>query len=260
MAWYKDWFDREEYDLVYQRRDETEAEMMVDLIASTIHLPVGESVLDVACGRGRHAVELARRGFDVVGVDLSRRAIERARLRAHEAGVAVRFEQADMRIPYCDGCFGCVVNLFTAFGYFETREEHVEALRSMAASLAANGWFVQDFLNADHVRSTLRPLDEHEADGVRIIQERWIENGRVNKHIHLIRDDERHSFFESVALFDLADMEAMYRHAGLTIHRIFGSYDGAPYTPKSPRLILFAQPGHDTPDSQPDTPAHGNGM
>jgi SAM-dependent methyltransferase len=255
MAWFKDWFDREEYDLVYHRRDVREARMMVDLIVSTIGLHEGASVLDVACGRGRHAIELAGRGLDVVGLDLSHRAIEKARLEADAAGVSARFVKADMRVPFCEGCFDCVVNLFTAFGYFDTREEHVEALRSMATSLAPDGWFVQDFLNAELVRSTLRPRDEHIENGVRIIQERWIEDDRVKKHIVVIRDGEQHSFNESVALFDLADLKAMYREAGLSIHCIFGSYEGEPYSSQSPRLILFSRHNNDASDPGP-APRH----
>jgi SAM-dependent methyltransferase len=241
MTWYEDWFDRDEYEIVYQRRDEEEAGRMVDLIERVISPQPGAAVLDVACGRGRHAIELARRGYAVTGTDLSLLAIRRARARAAEAGMPVRFERRDMREPLCEACFDITVNLFTAFGYFEDESENQKALQAMAHTVRPGGWFVQDYLNAPFVRRHLQEMDERDEDGVHIHQKRWIENERINKEITLVRNGDAYTIRESVRLFTLKDLQALYDHAGLRIEHVFGDYRGGKHNGDAPRLILFAR-------------------
>lgn len=189
MAWYQEWFDRDEYELVYQHRDEREAEQVVDLIERLVRPAPGSEILDVGCGRGRHARVLARRGYRVTGIDVAERALQIARERAEAEGLHhVRFLRHDMREPLCRECFDGVVNLFTAFGFFEDDADHLRALQAMATALRPGGWLVQDFLNADYVQRHLVPCDRFQLDGVEVVQERWIENGRVNKRIRLRRN------------------------------------------------------------------------
>ncbi|PSQ89686.1 MAG: class I SAM-dependent methyltransferase [Bacteroidetes bacterium QS_8_64_10] len=245
MPWYEDWFDRDEYELVYQDRDEEEAERCIDLIERTAEPKLGARIVDVGCGRGRHAVELARRGYYVTGTDLSEQAIRRAREHARQAGAAATFEQADMRETHCDECADGVVNLFTAFGYFADDDDHFRAIREMAAALHPGGWLFQDFLNAPQVERTLVPKDERTADGYRIRQQRWIAEGRINKKITLRPTgngaESEETFRESVRLLDLDDFRTLYADAGLRLDATFGDYDGGPHTDTSPRLILLAR-------------------
>lgn len=245
MPWYEEWFDRDEYELVYEDRDEEEAERCVDLIEQVAAPPAGARILDVGCGRGRHALSLARRGYDVTGTDLSERAIQQARQRAHREDVAATFEQADMREPHCNGCFNGVVNLFTAFGYFKDDADHFRAVRAMATNLRPGGWLFQDFMNAPQVRRSLVPEDEQVADGYRIQQRRWIAEGRINKKITLRSTengtDDVQTFQESVRLLTLDDFRTLYAKVGLTLEATYGDYGGAPHEDTSPRLILFAR-------------------
>ena len=143
--WFASWFDRAEYEVVYGHRDDGEAAQLIDLIERVLNPGPNARVLDVGCGRGRHALQFASRGYNVTGVDLSENSIEAARRRATEAGLAARFEVGDMRDPFCVGCADIVTNLFTAFGYFEEEAEHLKAIASMANAAVDNGWFVQDF-------------------------------------------------------------------------------------------------------------------
>lgn len=241
MAWYEDWFESEAYELVYDHRDEDEAAQMIDLVEASVDPAPSDRILDVGCGRGRHARELARRGYDVTGIDLSESSITEARRMAHTEGLDVHFEVGDMRNPVCDACFDGVVNLFTAFGYFDDDAENERALAAMATALRPDGWFVLDFLNTPHVVDTLSPHDTRTKNGVSIAQRRWIENGRIHKEIDL-DDGERHATYtESVRLFTLYDLKGMYDRAGLTLTDVLGDYDGSEYTPSSPRLITVAR-------------------
>lgn len=243
MPWYAEWFDRDEYELVYQRRDEDEARQVIDLLERAVQPNDGDRILDVGCGRGRHARALARRGYAVTGLDLSERALDAARARAAEEGVDAAFVQGDMREPVCEACFDGVANLFTAFGYFHDDDDHARTVRAMAAALCPGGWLFQDFLNAPQVRATLVPRDRRATDQVEIVQRRWIADGRINKSITLRRDGNAQTFHESVRLLSRADFERYYAAAGLRLTATYGDYDGRPHTDDAPRLILVAEKG-----------------
>ena len=241
MPWYQDWFDSDAYELVYDQRDLRDARRLADLIERAATPASGAALLDVGCGRGRHARILAARGYTVTGVDLSERALDVARRRAEQEGLAVRFQQADMRALPFEAAFDGVVNLFTTFGYFADEADHGQAVAEMARALRPGGWLVQDFLNVPYALDHLVPDDEREADGIRIAQRRWAEDGRLNKEITLHHNGDTHTFTESVRLLDAHDFERMYEAAGLQTTARFGDYDGGPHTPASPRLILVAR-------------------
>lgn len=240
-AWYTEWFDQAEYELVYQNRDELEASQCIDLIEKAVRPAPGAAILDMGCGRGRHARVLARRGYDVTGVDLSAPSLEKARARAAAEGLAITFQQGDMREPVATAQFDGVVNLFTAFGYFEDDADHARAIRAMATAVRPGGWLVQDFLNAPQVRATLVPHDGRQVGDAHIAQQRWIANGRIHKRIVITRQGRTQTFRESVRLLDKTDFATLYQRAGLTLTQTFGHYDGRPHSPAAPRLLMVAR-------------------
>ncbi len=241
-TWTPQWFGHPAYEVVYRQRNEQEASLLADLIEHTVQPEPGSRILDVACGRGRHARVFARRGYRVTGVDINPDVLEEARRRTLREGLSVTYLQADMRnLPFASE-FDGVINLFTSFGYFDTDEEHVRALTSMCRALKPGGWLVQDFLNASYVRHHLVPHDERCYNGLHIVQERYIdEAGFLFKRITLREKTRVETFVERVRLFELEDFKAMYRQAGLNLQACFGDYQGAPYRPDSPRLILYAR-------------------
>lgn len=241
MVWYEQWFNRDEYEIVYQNRNEAEATALVDLVERIAEPVSGDHLLDIGCGRGRHAMEFSTRGYTVTGLDLSERAIEQARIRSAEAGLSITFIQGDMRDPVADSKFEGVLNLFTAFGYFEEWDDHQKAVDAMAGAVRPEGFVVQDFLNAPYVVSGLVSNDERIVGDVKIEQRRWIEEGRIMKEIIFTRGETTHSFFESVALLRKPDFEKLYRAAGLELFEIRGDYEGAPHSDSSPRMILFSR-------------------
>jgi len=241
MAWYEDWFDKDEYELLYQNRDASEAVQLADLVEHIVPITPGSSLLDMGCGRGRHAIEFAGRGYGITGVDLSARSIDQARKHAREAGLTIDFRRADMRVPITDKSFDGVLNLFTAFGYFETMDEHQAAIDAMIHPLREDGFFVQDFLNAERVIAELVPEDSREIGDATVSQRRWIENDRIRKEIVFSQGGQSHTFFESVALLRLNDFLLMYNTAGLELIDVKGSYAGEDFGPDSSRMILFSK-------------------
>jgi len=233
--WFERWFG-EEYLSLYPHRDEEEAERLVALLEARGIVRAGLRILDLACGAGRHTAALERRRAAVVGLDLSMPLLVSARHRARGA-----LTRGDMRaLPYRDGSFDAVLNLFTSFGYFEDDHEHEQVLRDVARVLRPGGRFVLDFLNAPAVRAQLVALDERSVGGRVVVQERSLsEDGRfVVKRIHL-RGDGR-SFLERVRLYDRAELERMLGAIGLVPLEVLGDYDGGPHGASSPRVLILA--------------------
>jgi SAM-dependent methyltransferase len=228
---------------VYRQRDEADAKRLLGLVLDHTRLETGSTILDMACGRGRHAKLLAEAGFQVTGVDLSERAIRDARDMARSAALDILFEVGDMRAYRCDEPFDMVVNLFTSFGYFDEDADDQKAVHVMAQALKRSGWLVQDFMNGAYWRAHFVPEDERQESGLRIRQRRWLENERLNKEI--ILDDEEtgreHRFTESVRLYGVDDFERMYHQAGLRIDRLYGGADGRPLDDEAPRMIIFSR-------------------
>ncbi len=239
--WYEAWFDRDEYELVYRHRDDDDAHKVIALIEKAIAPPPGSTILDVGCGRGRHAIGLAENGYKVTGLDLSPRSIAAARRRAEEAAMAVEFIEGDMRDRVCDACFDGAVNLFTAFGYFENEEDHSRAIAAIAASIKPRGWFFQDFLNPSFVRKRIVTEDRRVEGNVEIVQRRLLDEGRIRKDILLRRDGDTFEFHESVRLLEHEDFEHMYEASGLSMITTFGDYDGHAFTEDSPRMIMLSR-------------------
>jgi SAM-dependent methyltransferase len=241
MPWYRDWFDSDAYELVYQQRNLDDARRLADLVERVARLEPGAELLDVACGRGRHALLFASRGYRLTCFDLSPNALRTAASRAESSGLAMECVRGDMRALPFEEQFDGVLNLFTSFGYFEDEQDHQRVVDGMARALRPGGFVVQDFLNPAHVAASLVPEDVREEGDLTIRQARWIEDGRINKRITLGRGGEEHVFTESVRLLTLADFERLYAAAGLRLADTFGDYHGAPYEEGSPRLILYAR-------------------
>jgi SAM-dependent methyltransferase len=242
MTWYKDWFQDTNYRVVYEHRDEIEAEEMIDLIERTIGHDPTRRVLDVGCGSGRHSISFAKRRYKTVtGIDLSPTLLAEARKQAAKHHLPIHFFEKDMRdIP--DGPFDLAVNLFTSFGYFDSDEDNASVIKNVAQKLVrSEGWFVIDFLNSHWVRTHLVAHDERVApNGMHVEQTRWIENGRIEKRLLIRNSIEASEYIESVKLFELSDFERMFKDGGLTLMHLFGNYRGAPFErDTSPRLIMF---------------------
>src|SRR5581483_2908121 len=134
------------YDSLYRDKNyEEECDLLEQLWREHASSPV-RSVLDLGCGSGGHALRLAARGYEVLGVDRSERMLSRARQKANALGLRERvlFHCADMRALELERCFDSVVVLFAALGYQATNGDVLAALRTSRAHLAPGGILVFD--------------------------------------------------------------------------------------------------------------------
>ena len=238
MDWYEKWFGKE-YVLVYQHRNESEAKQQVSFLLNHINISQEAKILDLCCGNGRHSIELKKLGYDVLGVDLSSELLDIARSKASENDLDLKLYRCDMReIPYEDE-FDLIVQFFTSFGYFETDAENQKVLSAISKALKKEGQFMIDYMNPDYVASNLVEKDEKQvSDDIKLIQERWIENFRVNKKITMIKNGETSYYNESVRMYALQEIKAMLDQVGLRLNHTYGDFDGSEYNKDSSRMIL----------------------
>ena len=239
--WFKDWFNSLYYHKLYFERDEEEANSFIIRLLAHLNPPAESRMLDIACGKGRHSRLLAKKGFDVTGIDISAENIDAAKKWENDH---LHFFQHDMRLPFYINYFHLAFNFFTSFGYFKTEHEHYNAIRTIAQSLRQEGRFVLDYLNVHYAEDHLMHKEEKVLDGITYFITRWYDENHFYKKI-IIEDDslkEPIEHIEKVAKFSLGDFNDMLSFHQLQIQEVFGNYNLESFDiKKSPRLILVAQ-------------------
>lgn len=237
--WFADWFDSPYYHILYQSHDDTEAKLFIDNLLRVLSLRAGARILDLACGKGRHARYLAEKGFDVTGLDVSAANISYARHFEHEQ---LSFYLHDMRLPFRINYFDAILNIFTSFGYFSTDRDHVNTLLNVSKGLKPGGLFVLDFFNAAWVRHNLVRAETKTLDGIEFQLKKSIRGKHVFKQVVFETGGRRFQFRERVRLFSLDDFKQMFSVAGLRILDTYGDHNLEPFNPgTSKRLILQAE-------------------
>ncbi len=240
-SWYKEWFNSPFYHKLYFERDEKEAEAFIDLLIQYLKPAPGSRILDLACGKGRHSKKLASLGFDVTGIDISPDSIAYARQSEHDK---LFFFEHDMRLPFWGNYFDYVFNFFTSFGYFKTRREHEDSIRTIASGLKPGGFFVIDYLNTHYVEEHLVYSEIKQTGNTSYEIHRWDDDSHFYKRIR-VTDPSLASpadYTEKVAKFSLGDFADMFSYQGLQIQEVFGDYHFNHYdVRKTPRLIIMAE-------------------
>ena len=241
--WYTSWFDSPYYHSLYSHRNHQEAADFVSRLINLIQPSKDAHILDVGCGRGRHAIELYRHGFKVTGIDLSHENIKYAKDKAknEKASSALKFMVHDMRNPL-DTQFSNVLNLFTSFGYFKDPKDKIHTLESFRTQLVPNGVGVIDFLNPSWVLSNLIKEESIERDGVRFSIQRYKRGKWLYKDIQFQIDEHSYKFQEQVELLEINDFITLFSQVNLQLVDLFGNYQLDAYDKDlSNRQILIFQ-------------------
>ena len=234
--WFEEWFNTSYYHTLYKNRDEQEAIRFIDRLCEFLEIKPKSKILDLACGKGRHSIYLAKKGFTITGIDLAEQSIVKAK---QTELTNVNFEVHDMRKVYKKDQFDFVFNLFTSFGYFENQEDNIDVLKGVTLNLRENGLFVLDFLNASKVIKNLVPKESKQLEGITFNLKRSYDGTNIRKDIYLKDNDKNYHFQERVSAFNLHDIKKMAALADLKIVNIFGDYNLNSFEEKtSDRLIL----------------------
>lgn len=236
--WFEDWFDAD-YSALYAHRDETEAGIAVGTALRVAPALEQGPVLDLACGSGRHLAALRQRNPLAFGLDLSTHLLG-------EAPVDLRpwLLRGDMRhLPVKPGSLAGVTLWFTPFGYFSDNA-NLALLRQLKQCLRPGGVILLDFLNAEHLARTLVEENEIERNGLRVVNRRTIQEGRIVKRMTLTRLDSGaiREVVESVRLYTPSELRGLAACVGLGLRAELGGYDGAAFdAAESPRWIGFLE-------------------
>jgi SAM-dependent methyltransferase len=244
----KTWYEDESFwktfapTMFNQERLDVTAEE-IDHIVKLLALEKGAKILDLCCGIGRHSLELARRGYQVVGVDLMEEYLAYARKQAESEGLNVKFVRNDMR-QFCQiENFDVVINMFTAFGYFESQAENKRVFLNLHCSLRKGGTLIIDMIGKEVLARIYQERDWHQEDGRIFLREckmqqnwswadnRWIvlENGKIREFRF------GHRIYSAVEITDLL------KECGFSSVSIYGDLKGADYDHNAKRLIAVAR-------------------
>jgi cyclopropane fatty-acyl-phospholipid synthase-like methyltransferase len=236
--WFADWFDTHYYHILYKNRDDHEAKMFIENLCSILKLQPNSSLLDLACGKGRHSITLNSLGHKVLGVDLSENSIQFAK-KFEQRGL--HFEVHDMRKIIPGLSFDAIFNLFTSFGYFDSTFDNKRVIQAVGNMLYDKGLFIIDFMNAEKVITNLVSNEEKEIDGVHFSIERMVEGEHIYKKITINDQGETKKYIERVQALTLSNFTELLQPEFKIIHT-FGDFSLRDFNPiESDRLIIIAE-------------------
>lgn len=237
--WFESWFDSPFYHKLYCNRDFSEAKKFIYNLTGLLHLKPDQKVLDLACGKGRHAYYLSQLGLNVIGLDLAENSIAEANKLAHEK---LHFDVHDMRNIYPDHSFDAIFNLFTSFGYFDTEEDNIKMLTSINTMLHPDGILVIDFMNTDKVVKELIKQETKIIEEITFNIERKFDGNHIFKDIRFQTEGQNFHFTERVQALTNEDFEYLLEKTQFKIISRHGDYKLSKFdADKTPRLIIIAK-------------------
>jgi 2-polyprenyl-3-methyl-5-hydroxy-6-metoxy-1,4-benzoquinol methylase len=242
--WYETFFG-DDY-LTVAPRDLERTARELDFVLEQVELEPGARILDVACGHGRHALELTRRGYRVTGIDLSEPSLSRAREAAAAEGLEVELVHGDARELSREHEFDAAINLFSSVvGYFEEQAEDERVLGAVARALRPGGSFLLDTVNLFVLAREFRARWWEELeDGRTMLEERAYDplSGRTAATWTFVAPDgQRSDLRHSMRIYTLPELGRMLAGAGLEVTGSFGGFGGEPPGFEARRLIVHAR-------------------
>ncbi len=212
-------------------------------LRETLGLQRHTSVLDVPCGRGRHALALARESLDVVGVDISEDAVAHLRQRAAAQGLAVEAHLGDMRHLGLVERVDAAYSLGNSVAYFD-----VDGMRSFFAGVAAavrpGGRFVvETSMVAEAVLRHFEPVSTYEAGGITMVDRRRydVRSSRVDATVTFERDGARTTREMSDWVVTSGQLVGLLGEAGFEVEALHGDAEGTPFAVGAHRLLAVAR-------------------
>jgi SAM-dependent methyltransferase len=237
--WFYDWFNSPYYHLLYNKRDNAEAEYFVNNLCAHLKPPAHSRLFDIACGRGRFSVYLNKHDYNVTGIDLS---VENIRYARQFENDSLHFFAHDMRQLAYNNYFDMAFNLFTSFGYFKTDEEHIRTLANFNSALKPGGLLVLDYFNTSKVLDCLVPEEVKTINGVNFHIQKTVSNNKIVKTIVFEDKHKNYIFNEMVSAFTLDDFRRFFELSGFEIITNFGNYSLEKFDSNhSDRLIFICK-------------------
>jgi SAM-dependent methyltransferase len=240
-GWWDQFFSGLCLEYVRDARDEEQTRAEVGFIHEAMGLPSRARVLDVPCGSGRLALELADRHYRITAIDRNQRLIEWAAQAAASRGLAADWRQGDMRRQPEDGSYDGAVCFWNSFGYFEDAG-NLEFLRGVSRSLKPGGRLALDtpLLETLLLDAVQEPRVWERAGDLLALEERAYdhETGRLESTWTFIRGAARETRHMSIRLYTYRELTGLLDQAGFAEHRAYGDLDLTPFELGAPWLYL----------------------
>jgi len=226
------WFASPYYELLYQHRNQAEAEQFVHVLTSRLGVSPPAQILDVGCGRGRYARAFAARGYEVDAMDYAATPMHLPE--------GVRFYQADFRAWTPPHLYDLVGSFFSSFGHTTSWDGILRSMKALRSFLKPGGYLVLDYLNI--VQRNKVAHEVREMAGVRFEIERWQDSHAVCKRIRVQAPEGEKVYQEQLYKLTQGDLAGLADRVGLQVVDWWGDYEGQPFEVEhSPRLILLAK-------------------
>ena len=238
--WFESWFDTIYYHKLYKNRDNKEANFFILNLISYLKPNKSAKILDLACGKGRHSIILNKLGYNVLGVDLSPSNIQYANQYQNKN---LRFAIHDMRKTIENESFNFIFNLFTSFGYFESKEENKNVLISINNMLENDGIIIIDFMNSKKSIANLIEKEVKIIDGIKYQISREYDENHIHKNIKILEKGKKIKLYkERVQFLNQEDFKELLNESNFEIIDTFGDFKLSDFDEKtSDRLIIIAK-------------------
>jgi SAM-dependent methyltransferase len=241
--WYATAFTGMSAEMAWTERTEQEIKRALTMLRPQ----GGERILDLACGTGRHSLELVRHGFSVVGVEIGEELVEIARREADEQGLDAEFIQGDLRDLDFEDEFDIVLNLNDgAVGYFETEQENHRTFEVISRALKPGGQNLIQVPNVLYARTHLPQRSWIPSSGmVELVEHRWnkkdryMEGAMIPLRFGEVMEnlDKRIEFRQR--LYAVEELREIYASVGMALERVFHG-NGRPKEPTDAQFEIFA--------------------
>jgi len=242
--WWEDLFN-DDFIRTMARITDRQIAKEVDFIEDSLGLDKGAMVLDLACGTGRHAIELTRRGYQVVGFDLSLAMLAKAADEAQDRQQKLNFVQGDMREMTFDGTFDGVYCWATSFGFFE-EEKNTAVIANIQRALKPGGQLLLDVVNRDFVAQQSPSMVWFEGDGCVCMDDMsidWITSRMKIKRTMMMDDGRSREIEYSIRIYSLHELGKMLHDSGFRVAQVSGrlATPGVFLGADSPRTLILAE-------------------
>jgi SAM-dependent methyltransferase len=223
------------------RQTEREAQFIVD----SLGMPAGGAVLDLGCGYGRHAMELAGKGYKVTGLDLSLPLLIRAADTARRASLNINFIHGDMREMTFENEFDGACAWFTSFGYFDD-DTNRKVAANLARAVKPGGKVLLDVINRDYLTRDLPTRVWWQGEGCVVLEEVDFNyfSSRLQVQRSIIFEDGRQVEQDiSIRAYSLHEIGKVLHHSGFRVTEVSGglSLRGKFFGAQSRQLIVLAE-------------------
>ncbi len=244
-----EWFEKDDFwlnfgPIMFDEQRWAEASTVASQIKALAELQQGDSILDAGCGPGRISIDLALLDLDVTGVDLIKPFLETAKESARDEGVSINLIQADLREFQSEKKYDCAVNLYTSFGYCDSKKDDELILRRIADTVKEGGSFIMECLSREIAVRDFTEGEWFERAGKTVLTKFTIdgtwEGLRSNWTLIDNKTSEKltHEFVQR--LYPASELRDMLLECGYKSVEVYGDFTKTPYDHNARTMVIYS--------------------